>query len=1257
MSASVVTLEAGALEKGRVVEAADPGVAARSVVGCGRPVGDTIVRIVNPITQEVCPPDHVGEVWVAGRSVASGYWNKTEENARMFGAHLRRTDEGPFLRTGDLGFVRGGELFIAGRIKDLIIVQGRNLYPHDLEFTIEQCHPLLRSGGSAAFAVDRGDAEDVVVVQEVERRIKEAEAEAICGLIRQRVADEHEVHVSEIVLIKSGGLPKTSSGKVRRGACREAYLADLLPVVARNRMRQAASESITAEVDLVALEASAPEQRAALIGDHLQRFTATLLAVTPSSVPIDQPISMLGLDSLTVVQLRHHIEQSYGRVVPSSFLLEGGTLRELAGILAGDVGQPVEDEWRDEPGPQRSIETSDCHKGPLTFAQERVWFHQQMNQGRSLYNVSVGLRLSGSVDVGLLEQSLRAVISRHDSLRSGFREEEGAPHQVVAPSLSWSLRVVDLEDQPQPAREGLWRRAAQEDASAPFDLATPPLMRGTIFRLSQREHVLQLTMHHLVVDGWSVAVLLRDFGIFYEAASAGTVAHLDPLPFGATDVARWEHDGARGDAYKASLAYWRAQLADAPGRLEFPADYCRAPGGRGQAAVCSRVLSPGTVDKIGVLGRQRGFTRFTILMAGIVGILARYTGQTDIVVGCTAANRERAQTTALIGMFTNLLALRVDLSDDPSILDLLDRMRTVMLNASAHQRVPFDRVLDAARLKRAGAHIPLISLLVSQEPRVAVPSRLGEATCSREDMQASTPLVDMTLFVREEDHRTTVTAEYDAGLFREDTVARFLEHLEIFASEMMNDPERQASAIPLMTDEERHRIIHQWNETTVHAAPCDFRMVQEWATRTPAAAAVWSEGQTTPYSELNRRADCVAAQLRDLNLPPNPIVGLCVERRPEMVIGLLGIWKAGGAFLPVDPALPGRRRAFILGDAGASALVLQSDLTALAEEFRGPRIVLPSASEMRDEARPADHTVDIAPDHLAYVLYTSGSTGQPKGVMMPQRGLSNLISWQVARSAERPVRRTLQFAAMSFDVAMQEILATLCAGGTLYIAPDAVRTSAASLLSFIREHEIERLFLPPVALAHLATAAVEETRALPSMREVICAGEQLVLTPAVRDFLRLCPNGCLENQYGPTETHVATAWRVEDPAALGPVPIGRPIQETPVYVLDVHQRPVPVGAVGELYIGGAGVAHGYINRPDLTAECFVPDPFCPGGRVYRTGDLVRYRPNGVLEFRGSAGSAGQGPGPSHRARGNRGDDRDVSGRAGGGSHGSRGFAR
>ncbi|MFP2929328.1 amino acid adenylation domain-containing protein, partial [Pyxidicoccus sp. 3LG] len=846
-----------------------------------------------------------------------------------------------------------------------------------------------------------------------------------------------------------------------------------------------------------------------------------------------------------------------------------------------------------------------------------MWFLDQYQPGSALYNVPAALRLEGAVDTGALERAFSELVRRHQSLRTTFQAQEGGPVQLISPSGTSRLEVEDLGHLPAPAREVEALRLVKEEARKPFDLVNGPLLRTRLVRLSEREHLLLVTMHHIVADGWSTNVLVREVATLYLAFVAGRPSPLPELPIQYADYAAWQRDWLQGDVLERQLAYWKRQLEGIPPALELATDHPRTADTRNPGAVLNVALPARLTQALRELCRAEGATLFMGLVAGFQALLSRYTGQDDLCVGAPIAGRNRSELEGLIGFFVNTLVMRTRLDGDPTFRELLGRVKESTLGAFAHQDVPFEKLVEALQPPRQPDRTPFfqVALVLLNTPKADL--ELPGLRFRPLDVDSGTSKFDFTLVLTETPEGLAGTLEYRSDLYEAGTAARMMEHLGRLLEGALARPERRLSELSLLSEAERHRVLVEWN-TPARAAPLDLcvhDLFDAQAARTPDAVAVTFEERQLTYAELQRRANQLANHLRAEGVRTGDRVGICLERSLELAVGVLAILKAGAAYVPLDPTYPAERLALMVQDSGAARVLTQSHLSLALPGA----LFVDRAAELLSR-QPAQAPVrDVPADATCYVIYTSGSTGRPKGVALSHRSLANLLAWQVRQSV-KPDATTLQFASLSFDVSFQELFSTWCAGGTLVIPTAAVRQDPPALLDFMATHGVERMFLPFVALQALADAAANGARVPERLREVVTAGEQLQVTPSLVALFERLPGCVLENQYGPSETHVVSAHRLQGaPASWPRLPsIGAPLPDTRLHVLDARGQPCAIGEPGELFIGGVQVAHGYPGRPELTAEKFVPDPFSrePGARLYRTGDRARWTPEGTLGFLG-----------------------------------------
>ena len=856
---------------------------------------------------------------------------------------------------------------------------------------------------------------------------------------------------------------------------------------------------------------------------------------------------------------------------------------------------------------------------PLSFAQERLWFLERLQPGTARYVIPFVLRLSGALHREALERALGAIVARHDTLRTTFAEVDGAPVQRVAPFAGFALPVEDLSVLEPAGREAEVRRRVEDDAERPFDLAAGPLFRAALLRVDAEDHVLLLALHHAVGDGVSLEVFLRELWSLYGAFRAGRPSPLAPPAAQYADFAVWQREQLRGPALLRALAYWKERLAGAPALLELPTDHPRpaSPSFRG-GAVPVRVPPP-VLDRLRALERGEGATLFMVVLAAFQLLLSRYAGTDDTVVGTPVAGRPRREVEGLIGLFVDTLVLRTDLAGDPTFRGLVRRVREGTLADFAHGDVPFERLVAEVRPARSLSHAPIFQVMFqlgAREPEAAALQGLRVTPLEAERCAAK---FDLELDLTAGPGGLTGMLEYAAELFEPATARRMAEHLGRLLEQAAAHPDRRISALELMGAAERARVVGEWNRTDA-PQPADARIHAQFEAqveRTPDAVALSFEDASLTYDGLNRRANRLAHHLVRLGVGPEVRVGLCLERGLEMGVAVLAVLKAGGAYVPLDPAYPAERLAFMLADSAVPVLLVQARLRG-ALPPHAARVLAVDDGEAGLAAERAENPAAAGtPEGLAYVIYTSGSTGRPKGVMNTHRGVVNRLAWMQGEFGIGPGDVVLQKTPFSFDVSVWELFWPLRQGAHLVMArPDGHR-DPAYLREMIERRGVTTLHFVPSMLQPFVEAA--DAGRCPSLARVVCSGEALSAELARRFRERFPPSVSLHNLYGPTEAAVdVSAWTCGGAEPSGTVPIGRPVWNTRLYVLDAALRPVPIGVPGELCIGGVQVARGYLGRPGLTAERFVPDPLGPvaGARLYRTGDRARWRDDGVLEFLG-----------------------------------------
>ena len=1200
--AAPCVFDVAGLERG-VALAPAAGATGRELVSSGCPLPGVSVRVVDPATCSVVTDGTVGELWVAGRGVAHGYWNQAEASAATFGARVGAARAGParagparrggdgeaYLRTGDLGFIHRGEVFVTGRLKDLIVVLGANHYPEDIERTVAAAHPRVRARGVIAFAADVGAREQLVVVVEVDRAAGLDGAGETAGevsrAIREAVARAHGLPISDLVLVAPGTTPKTSSGKPQRRLCRSRYEAGELTRLTRSEAPTSAEGGARAE--------------------HVVEAAAVMASVLGvDAMGPDDDFFSLGGHSLMATQVASRLEVQWGMHVPVRAVFEATTPRRLA-------ARHRELSPRSDVVPLARVE----RRGPLplTHSQERMWVLHQLDPEGAAYNVSGALRIRGPLDVALLEVALQDCVKRHETLRMRFPEEEGRPLVEILPELLLALPVIDLSGEADPRAAA--SRLGSELAHRPFNLEEGPLVRAALYRLGRQEHAIVVSLHHIVSDAWSMGVLLSEVLARYQRAAAGGA--LPPAAFQYVDYAAWHRRWVEAERFEGELDYWRGRLEGAP-LLELPTDRPRSAGlgsaGLGSAGELEPLELPSELlEGVRELALARGVTPFMVMLSAFQILLYRYTGQADFVIGVPIANRNHAASEDLVGTLVNTLALRVRLQPEQSFEELLRVTRDLCLEAYEHQNLPFERLVSELQLERRPGQSPLVQVMFDYQNPPMPGGRIGALEMEPLFISRRASHFDFSLLILDTDLGQVAGAEYRRELFERGTVRRMLAHYRAILEGALLDPGVAVSRIPLLTEDERRALVALGTNERAVPRPDQtvLQLIWEQASRAPDAPAVSDAAQTLTYRELIAAARLVAGGLARAGVEGGSRVALCLERSRWLPVALLAIHWLDATYVPLDPAFPFERSRAMLEDAAPAALLVDASSRARLGGLPGHvTLALEELLEPAEtpSARPAEEPA-ARPSSPAYVIYTSGSTGEPKGVSVTQRNLSNFIQSMAQAPGLAADDRVLSVTTISFDIAALELFLPLCVGAHVTVLSRETTMDGAALARAIDRAGATLMQATPATWRMLLASGWQGRGEL----TVLCGGE--ALPAALADELRGKVRA-LWNMYGPTETTVwSTLQRVD---GAGHLAIGRPIARTSVYVLDEHGVPVPPNVAGELYIGGAGVAEGYFRRPELTRERFLPTPFVGalGGRMYRTGDLGRMTASGVLHHLG-----------------------------------------
>jgi amino acid adenylation domain-containing protein len=1162
-------------------------------VTIGRPVWGTQTYVLDAWMRPV-PAGVPGELYLGGAGLARGYLRRPGLTADRFVPNPFGSAGARLYRTGDrVRWRADGVLEFVGRLDFQVKVRGFRVEPGEVEAALRR-HPAITHAVVAL--AGEGAARRLAAWVVPAPGAPAPEVEALKAHLRRGLPD-FMVPQAFVFLEK---LPLTRSGKTDRKA---------LPAP------EAGGEAAEHVPPRTGAERTVAEVFARVLG--VERVGAA------------DDFFALGGHSLLAMHVWTHLRDRGGAALPLRALFEHPTVAALATALeealraapggaAADAGVRITARPRDvrtevEAGGARVA----AYAAPVSFSQQRLWMLDRMDPGRAAYAVPLALRIRGRLDVAALGRALDALAARHESLRTVFRWMDGGPMQVALPDAGLPVEPIDLASLHPDAREAQVRRRLADEAARPFDLEHGPLARVSLYRLDAGEHVLLLNLHHVITDGWSTGVLLRELAALYGAFAGGAPSPLDPPALQYADYAAWQRERLAGAVYAEQRTWWTAALAGAPALLELPYDRPRPPVWEGRGAMERFRLPRAAADAVAELARAEGCTPFMVLLAAFGVLLGRYARQDDFVVGTPVANRARPETRDVVGFFVNTLALRTDLSGQPTFRALLHRVREATLGAFAHQEMPFERLVDELKVPRSAAHAPLFQVMFSLQNANDGEAPLPGLAVERIPVEGTHALFDLTLALRPREDGMDGALEYATALFDRATAVRMIGHFRTLLAAACAAPDAPVSALPLLTAGEVDDALRAWEGPALHTVPATIHMrIAEQAALTPDGVAVDGGAERVTYAQLEARANGLAGRLHARGVRPGVIAAVRAERSVDAVAAILAVLKAGGAYLPLDPTYPAERQAYMLADSRA-ALLLDATGAGAPAGYSGPvadlAAELAAAAEALPERAPAIpyslFPVPCNPDDLAYVIYTSGSTGRPKGVAVPHRALSAYVD--AARQAYdlTPADRFLQFAPLSFDSSVEELFAPLAAGATMVLRDGEMMESVDG---FWRACARQRLTIAslPTAYWHEIAAAMDSAAPPipPSLRVMIVGGER-ALPERVASWRRGVGDGVrLINSYGPTETTVAATLHTVD-ADEPVVPIGRPMPGYRVRVLDAALRPVPAGVPGELFVGGIGVARGYLHRPAATAERFVPDPFAaePGARLYATGDLVRWK--------------------------------------------------
>ncbi|HEX6095008.1 MAG TPA: non-ribosomal peptide synthase/polyketide synthase [Thermoanaerobaculia bacterium] len=1143
------------------------------IVPIGRPIANTQMYVLDSHGEPV-PVGVEGELFIGGVQVARGYLNRPELTAERFVKDpFSTTPDARMYKTGDLGrWLPDGNIEYRGRNDFQVKLRGFRIELGEIEARLNEC---------------AGVRESVVVAREDVAGDKR--------LVAYLVAEEGmTLQTSELRAALSAQLPEymVPSAMVTLAA---------LPLSANGKLDRKALPA----PDATALAARVYEAPQGEIETALAAIWQDLLKVP--QVGRHDHFFELGGHSLLAVQVLSRIRTTLGVELPLRTVFAAGTLAALSGAVSVAGASTMERIQRADRGQAL----------PLSLAQQRLWFLDQLDkQASAAYHMASALRLTGKLDVAALQATLDRLVARHEVLRTAFVAKGGVPYQQIAPEdRGFALALHDLRELDEDSRTRVVAERTAGEARAPFDLTVGPLIRGSLLRVADDEHVLLITQHHIISDGWSLNILVREVAALYTAFTRGESDPLPELEIQYADYAQWQRNWLQGEELARQFDFWKGHLTGAPALLSLPLDRPRPAVQSPAGGMVSLALPPALTASLRAFSQRHGVTLFMTLLSAWGALLSRLSGQQDVVVGTPVANRQRREVENLIGFFVNTLALRLRFDSEPSVAALLEQVKETTLAAFAHQELPFEQVVDAVQPERSLSHSPLFQTMLafnntSEGDGEGARSLPDLKLAAAQEAVSATAQYELSLNLNDGGAALFGTLTYASDLFDHSTIERWAGHFVRLLEAMVAEPAARVGSLPLLAAAEREQLLAGFNATAV-AYPSDaliHQVFEQHAAARRDAPAVVFEDRTLTYSELNARANQLAHALIEAGIQADDRVAVAVERGLDLAVSFLGVLKAGGAYVPLDAAYPAERLQFMLNDAAPKVVLTRQGLRLPAVD--APVWALDSEDVLQHlESQPShDPRADVAARHLAYVIYTSGSTGQPKGVMVEHRGVCNLAYAQSDAFGVDAASRVLQFASPAFDASISELVMTFVQGACLCLASRDAIMPGEPLQTTLRDLAITHVTLPSTALAACGDAD------FPALQSLIVAGE--ACPPAVAE--RWHDKVRFFNAYGPTETTVCATLQHCDEVYPATVPIGRPIANTTIYILDANRQPVPVGVEGEIYIGGNGVARGYRNRPDLTAERFIADPFRsdPNARMYKTGDLGRWLADGSIEYLG-----------------------------------------
>ncbi len=1154
------------------------------------------VKIVNAHTHQICKHDQIGEIWVNGPCIAQGYWNKPEHTKTHFKVTIKGQDsEKTYLRTGDYGFLHDDHLYITGRLKDLIIIYGRNYYPHYIETIASHSNILLRPGDCAAFSLELNAETKLMIVCESNYAKNPYDYESSVSSIKKAIADVFELNVYAVALIAPKSLPRTTSGKIRR-----KYVKDLWE-----------------HHQLKCLYSSIQGDHNADVKDSPQTELQMKLCELYQSclgfpVGITERFLSIGGDSLIAVQIASRIQEQFGLDFEPHYFFDDPSIEMLANDISGQINHSTNTDI--DPKSMREL-----GRAPLSPFQEGLWFLDKLTPKNPMYNLNINLRLQGNLNLPALEKALNLVVERHEILRTVIQENDGVPIQVSHPYEYIKLEMNDLTHSLDGDRNIVLMQMIESDANQPFELNHYPLFRHRLVKVDQEDFHLILTIHHIIADGGSINILISELNSAYNAFLANKKQNLAKLT---TSYLNYSHDQRcvyNTTKLEKQKLYWLDELANVPDTLDLPTDKPRPHKLSFKGEYLRLYLPKLLTIKLKRLSSQYKCSLFTLLLTAYQILLARYTTQHDFAVAIPVSQRNNKNLEPLIGYFVNTLAIRANVILSTPFHEQLIKVRHRVLNALSNSEVPFDEIVKVLKVTRQQNKLPLCQVMFAYQAKYDELNLEGiDAGLNINSVMSK---YDFTLIGEERKGSLNFVFEYASDLFEADTMKRMTQHWKNLLESIVDNPQQIIGQLSLLNNDEYHTIVREWNQTAI-----DFDdsqgvtlLLEAQAKRNPTKIAIALNDEAITYTVLNEKINQLAHYLIRMGVKSNMLVAVCLERSFNLVITLLAIMKAGGAYIPLDPSYPKDRLYYMLEDSRPKIIITQNKFKFELQKYDDKLLLLEDCASALTKESAVNPKHINQQNNLSYVIYTSGTTGKPKGVMNTHKGLLNQLLWLQHQYQFNQADIILQRSSYSFDASIWEIFIPLITGGQLILIEEKRHQDFHYWIELIKKYHVTTVQFVPILLDSFLNNIPDNTSL--SLLRIVCGGGELT-SELIKRCLSKLPHTKLLNFYGPTETAIQVSAREYSTAIPEYVSIGKPVANTQLYLLDQYYNPVPMGVPGELYVGGIQVGLGYLNQPELTQQRFIHDPFhqMNDAYLYKTGDICRYRSDGDIEYLGRSDS-------------------------------------